>query len=85
MSNQYVIRFEKAAEKFLRKQSPKTQQKLMVAIYKLPDGTDIKRLKGHDLYRMRVGNIRIIYAIKEEIKVINIENIDNRGDIYKRY
>ncbi len=51
----------------------------------MPDGTDIKRLKGYDLYRMRVGNIRIIYSIMEEIKVINIENIDNRGDIYKRY
>lgn len=85
MSNSYVIRFEKAAEKFLRKQTPKTQQNLMTAIYKLPDGTDIKRLKGHDLYRMRVGNVRVIYSIQEEIRVINIENIDNHGDIYKRY
>ncbi|MCX4342829.1 MAG: type II toxin-antitoxin system RelE/ParE family toxin [Kineothrix sp.] len=85
MSDPYVIRFEKAAEKFLRKQTPKTQQNLMKTIYKLPDGTDIKRLKGYDLYRIRVGNIRIIYSITEEIRVINIENIDNRGDVYKRY
>ncbi len=85
MSDPYVIRFEKAAEKFLRKQTPKTQQNLMKTIYKLPDGTDIKRLKGYDLYRIRVGNIRIIYSITEEIRVINIENIDNRGDAYKRY
>lgn len=85
MSNSYVIRFEKAAEKFLRKQTPKTQQNLLTAIYRLPDGTDIKRLKGHDLYRMRVGNVRVIYSIQEDIRVINIENIDNRGVIYKRY
>ncbi len=85
MSDPYVIRFEKAAEKFLRKQTPKTQQNLMKTIYRLPDGTDIKRLKGYDFYRIRVGNIRIIYSIKEEIRVINIENIDNRGDVYKRY
>lgn len=85
MKDPYLIRFEKAAEKFLRKQTPKTQQNLMKIIYKLPDGTDIKRLKGYDLYRIRVGNVRIIYSIKEEIRVINIENIDNRGDIYKRY
>ncbi len=85
MSDPYVIRFEKAAEKFLRKQTPKTQQNLMKTIYRLPDGTDIKRLKGYDLYRIRVGNIRIIYSITEEIRVINIENIDNRGDVYKRY
>lgn len=85
MSDPYVIRFEKAAEKFLRKQTPKIQQNLMKTIYRLPDGTDIKRLKGYNLYRIRVGNIRIIYSIKEEIRVINIENIDNRGDVYKRY
>lgn len=85
MRDPYVIRFEKAAEKFLRKQTPKTQQNLMKTIYRLPDGTDIKRLKGYNLYRIRVGNIRIIYSIREEIRVINIENIDNRGDVYKRY
>ncbi len=85
MRDPYVIRFEKAAEKFLRKQTPKTQQNLMKTIYRLPDGTDIKRLKGYNLYRIRVGNIRIIYSVKEEIRVINIENIDNRGDVYKRY
>lgn len=85
MKSQYLIRFEKAAEKFLRKQTPKIQKNLLMAIYKLPEGTDIKRLKGYDLYRMRVGNIRIIYSIQEEIKVVTIENIDNRGDVYKRY
>ncbi len=85
MKNQYAIQFEKAAEKFLRKQTPKMQKNLLTAIYQLPEGTDIKKLKGYDLYRMRVGNIRIIYSIQEEIKVINIENIDNRGDVYKRY
>ena len=60
MKSQYAIRFEKSAEKFLRKQTPGIQENLLTAIYKLPDGTDIKRLKGYDLYRMRVGNIRVI-------------------------
>lgn len=85
MNGRYTITFEKAAQKFLRKQTPKLQKNILTAIYKLPDGTDIKRLKGYDLFRMRVGNVRIIYSLHEEIKVINIENIDNRGDVYKRY
>ena len=34
---------------------------------------------------MRVGNVRVIYSVQEEIKIITIENIDNRGDIYKKY
>lgn len=32
-----------------------------------------------------MGNVRVIYSVQEEIKIITIENIDNRGDVYKRY
>ncbi len=81
----YKIKFEKAAQKFLDKQDKNQRLRLYKAIYKLPNGTDIKKLIGSNLYRLRVGNYRILYAIDEEIRLINIENIDNRGDVYKRY
>lgn len=80
----YRIEFEKAALKFLEKQSKSQRIRLYKAIYQLPDGTDIKKLKGSDLLRLRVGNYRVLYSISEQIKVITIENIDNRGDVYKR-
>lgn len=81
----YEIIIQKAAEKFLRKQNKKTQERLLNAIYKLPDGTDIRKLQGYDMYRMRIGNMRILYTIDNVIKIISVEEIDNRGDIYKRY
>lgn len=80
----YKIKFEKAAQKFLDKQDKNQRLRLYKAINKLPDGTDIKKLTGSNLYRLRVGNYRILYIIDEEIHLINIENIDNRGDVYKR-
>ena len=81
----YRIKFERAAQKFLNKQDKTQRLRLYKAIYRLPEGTDIKKLNGHNIYRLRVGNYRILYMIDEEIRVINIENIDNRGDVYKRY
>lgn len=81
----YRIKFEKAAQKFLDKQDKNQRLRLYKAIYKLPDGTDIKKLNGYNLYRLRVGNYRILYMIDEEIRLINIENIDSRGDVYKRH
>ena len=58
----------------------------MRIIKRLPEGIDIKKLQGYDnLYRTRVGNIRILYSVKEELKIINIENINSREDVYKRY
>ena len=84
--NEYTITFEKAALKFLRKQDKTTQTRILNIIKQLPNGTDIKRLQGYNnLYRIRLGNIRILYLIKDTLKIINIENIDYRGDVYKRY
>ncbi len=80
----YKIVFQKAAIKFLKKQDKKTQERLLTTIKQLPQGTDIKKLKGLDMYRMRVGNMRILYLIDDTIKIISIENIDNRGNVYKR-
>ena len=80
----YKINFEKAAQKFLDKQSKPQRLRLYKAIYKLPEGTDIKKLKGSELFRLRVGDYRVLYTIDDGIKVITIENIDNRGDVYKR-
>lgn len=80
----YRIEFQKAALKFIRKQDKKIQERLLLAINQLPEGTDIKKLQGYNMYRMRVGNMRILYTVDDIIKVISIENIDNRGDVYKR-
>ena len=80
----YKIVIQKSAEKFLKKQPRKIQERLLIAIYKLPKGTDIKKLQGHNMYRMKVGNIRILYTVDDVIKIISVEEIDSRGDIYKR-
>ena len=80
----YKIIFEKEAQKFLEKQDKSKRLRLYRAIYRLPEGTDIKKLKGHNLYRLRVGDCRILYTVDDFIRLIDIESIDNRGDVYKR-
>lgn len=74
------IIYSKAAEKFLRKQTRQTQQRIISAIEKIPLG-DIRKLKGQHAYRLRVGTYRIIF--NEDGIIINIIDIDNRGQIYK--
>lgn len=46
-------------------------------------GLDIKKLEGGPYYRMRVGNWRIIFDRQDEVRVITIEKIKPRGDVYK--
>lgn len=79
----YKIEFAKPALKFLKKQPKDQQTRILSSINKLPLG-DIKKLKGdNDWYRLRVGDYRIIYTINNNILLITIINIGNRGQIYK--
>ncbi len=79
----FEVSLKKKAKKFLLKQNKKDQEKLLRAIYKIPQG-DIKRLEGQDgLYRLRVGNFRVLYSISEDIVKIIVVNMGNRGDVYK--
>lgn len=80
----YKIVFQKAALKFLKKQDKKTQERLLRAINQLPIGTDIKKLQGLKMYRMRIGDMRVLYMMDDIVRIISIENIDHRGDVYKR-
>ncbi|MCL2447032.1 MAG: type II toxin-antitoxin system RelE/ParE family toxin [Oscillospiraceae bacterium] len=79
-----TIRFHNnIAAKFIRKQPPKQQQRIMQAIAQLPDG-DIKPLQGKEkFYRLRVGNYRVTFAMDYAQDEIVIQAVDNRGDVYK--
>jgi len=45
----------------------------------------IKKLQGDfsNMYRYRLGDIRIIYEIHEDIKTVRIKTIEQRGSAYK--
>lgn len=48
-------------------------------------GPNIRPLRGFSRkYRYRVGDLRIIYNVKKEERLIVIEVISPRGDIYKK-
>lgn len=84
----YTIVIEKLAEKFIVKLSKSEKERVLKAIYQLPNGNNIKELKGNKnkgLYRLRVGDYRIIYKIDNGKLIICIVDAGNRGDIYKRY
>ena len=43
------------------------------------------RLKGHDRFRLRVGDYRIIYTFDAERNVIHLLAVGNRREIYRDY
>ena len=60
----YRIDIRRKAEKFIRKLPRQDKERVLSAIYRLPEGEDIKKLQGHEgLMRLRVGDYRIIYRV----------------------
>lgn len=81
---QYRIEIDKRAVKFIAKQPKPQRERLLSAIYKLPETGDIKQMQGYNgYYRLRVGDYRVIYTVNNDILLVRIIAVGNRGDIYK--
>lgn len=85
-----VIRFSKDSLKFLSRLDNKSVVRIRSAIHGLtltPPKGDIKAMQGYsdNRKRLRVGSWRVIYrySIENEIEILLILDIGNRGDIYK--
>lgn len=77
-----TIVYSKQAQKFLSRQTAITRRRITLAIENLPSG-DVKKLAGYnDLYRLRVGDFRVIF--NKDGEILYILKIDNRGGVYKR-
>ena len=82
----YRIDIRRKAEKFIRKLPRQDKERVLSAIYRLPEGEDIKELQGHEgLMRLRVGDYRIIYRMDNGRLIVLVIDAGSRGDIYKRY
>ncbi len=82
----YKIIIKKKAKKFIDKLPKNEKIRVVKAIEHLPNGEDIKKLKGHsDLLRLRVGDYRIIYTVDNGELIVYVIDAGNRGEIYNKY
>ena len=82
----YKIIIKKKAKKFIDKLPKNEKIRVVRAIEMLPDGEDIKKLKGYgDLLRLRIGAYRIIYTVDHGELIVYVIDAGNRGEIYNRY
>jgi len=47
----------------------------------LPKG-DVKKLKGYDYYRLKVGDFRVIFTKNDKELILLAIDIENRGQAY---
>ena len=42
-----------------------------------------EKLSGHDLYRIRQGDYRVVYSIEDKALVIQVIKVGQRGVVYR--
>jgi mRNA interferase RelE/StbE len=84
----YTVKISRPAEKFLRGLTDKKlYERLREAINALeenPRPANSVKLQGNEeLYRVRVGDYRIVYQIQDQQLVVLIVQVGHRREIYR--
>ena len=82
----YSIRFSESVHKDIKKIPQNDVKKILEHIDSLaiePRPYGYKKLKGQENYRIRQGNYRIIYSIRDIELMILILTIGHRKDVYR--
>ena len=83
----YRVLFAPAALRQFRKLTPQAQRRLgphIDALAHNPRLTGVVKLSGtDDIYRIRVGDFRIVYEIQDIGLVVLVLKVGNRRDVYK--
>lgn len=86
----YQLKLHKSVTKFLKSAPAKTRKRIIDKLNLLQENPlthpqlDIKAMQGlTDIYRLRIGQLRIIYQIQQDKLIIYLLTIGSRGDVYK--
>jgi len=82
----YKIYLKRSAEKELSHLPLKIHDRIIKRLLSLkrnPKSSNVKKLRGREGYRIRVGDYRILYEIDEKKKRVEIVSIGHRKEIYR--
>lgn len=83
----YTVEFSPGAEREFRKLAREIQLRLRLRIDALADDprpTGAKKLKGGDqLWRIRMGDYRIVYEVRDQMLVVLVVRIAHRREVYR--
>lgn len=84
----YTVTFTKSARKELLKLPKKAIRKIAPSIDALesdprPSGCKKMQSAEDNLYRIRVGDYRIIYKVEDRVQVVHVRKIGHRRDVYR--
>ena len=83
----YRVQLERTAEKDLSRLSSEIHDRVIAAIQALatnPRAPGCRKLAGSKYdWRIRVGDYRVVYEIADEIRVVLVNRVRHRREVYR--
>jgi mRNA interferase RelE/StbE len=82
----YSVSILRRAQKSLEKIRGNDYEKIKIAIFDLgndPRPPGCKRLTGRDGWRIRIGDYRVLYEIRDTELVVLVVDVGHRREIYR--
>jgi len=82
----YRVVISRKVRKDFKRIPPQDAMRILEAIQALADAPrspDSKKLKGEELYRIRIGGYRVVYEIRDEELVVIVVKVGHRKDVYR--
>jgi mRNA interferase RelE/StbE len=82
----YTVVIVRSAQKELARLPAADYQRVLAAIETLattPRPVGCVKLTGSEFWRIRVGQYRVVYAIKDTELIVTVVKVGNRRDVYR--
>jgi mRNA interferase RelE/StbE len=82
----YSVGIKRSAAKELEELSRQDRRRVIERVRALavdPRPRGCEKLSGEEKYRIRQGNLRILYEINDHLAVVTIVKIGHRRDVYR--
>lgn len=83
---EYVVRVAKAADRKIDALDGSVRPRVIRAIQALksdPRPPGCKKMAGADLWRIRIGDHRVVYAIEDAQLIVLVVRVGHRREIYR--
>jgi len=82
----YRLLIKPSAVKELEALPVKDRRRLVTRLQKLtanPHPPGAEKLSGHELYRIRQGNYRVLYSVHDQELIVLVIKVGHRRDVYR--
>lgn len=86
MTASYSVVLKRSAERELRKIPKQDLRRIVTRIQDLaqePRPSGCEKLSGQERYRLRRGDYRIVYAVDDEARAVEVVKIGHRREVYR--